>query len=73
MPLMGCKKGGKSGYKFGEDGFCYTYEAGNEKSRRNAFAKAMKQGRAIKTNQTKDNKKKAGKKTVTRKKAGKKR
>lgn len=36
---MKCRKKGKSGYKFGKKGFCYTSK--------NAKEKAKKQGRAI--------------------------
>lgn len=39
MPLMKCTKDGKSGYKFGDEGHCYTGP--------NAKANAAKQGRAI--------------------------
>ena len=40
MPLMRCTKNGKSGWKFGTSGKCYTGK--------DARAKAAKQGRAIK-------------------------
>lgn len=50
MPVQRCKKNGKSGYKYGESGTCYT---GND-----AKAKAAKQGRAIKASQASQNKKK---------------
>jgi len=46
---MKCKKGGKSGYKYGASGHCYTGPG--------ARAKAAKQGRAIKTSQSKGKKK----------------
>ena len=41
MPIMRCTKNGKSGYKYGASGHCYT-GAG-------ARAKAAKQGKAIKS------------------------
>jgi hypothetical protein len=47
MPVMPCSSGGKSGYKYGEGGKCYTYTSGNTQSRIAARAKAAKQGRAI--------------------------
>jgi hypothetical protein len=45
---MSCSKDGKSGFKFGKSGFCYTYIEGNERSRAQAIARAKLQGRAIK-------------------------
>lgn len=39
MPTKKCTSGGKSGYKYGDSGKCYTGS--------NAKAKADKQGRAI--------------------------
>lgn len=47
MPLMTCRSNGKSGYKWGESGRCYTYTKGNKSSEANAMAKAQLQGRAI--------------------------
>lgn len=44
MPIKSCQKDGKSGYKWGDSGKCYTYEGDNEKSRKNAREKARKQG-----------------------------
>ena len=49
MPIMQCKnKEGKSGYKFGESGACYTYT--DEDSRKKAKQKAILQGTAISQN-----------------------
>ena len=45
MPLMKCKSGGKSGWKYGESGKCYTGEG--------AKAKAARQGRAIEASKSK--------------------
>lgn len=45
MPLMKCTKNGESGWKFGESGKCYVGE--------NAKEKALEQGRAIKSQQSK--------------------
>lgn len=39
MPVKSCGSGGKSGYKYGDKGKCYTGAAGK--------SKAAKQGRAI--------------------------
>ena len=39
MPIMKCQKDGKSGYKYGESGHCYTGPGAREKAR--------KQGQAI--------------------------
>jgi len=47
MPLMRCRLDDKPGYKWGEEGKCYTYEPGNEKSRAKAKLKAIKQGFVI--------------------------
>ncbi len=47
MPVQLCRKDGKPGYKYGESGHCYTYEVGNEASRKKAKQKAHLQGAAI--------------------------
>jgi hypothetical protein len=39
MPLKRCTSGGKSGYKWGDSGKCYTGKDAKEK--------AMRQGRAV--------------------------
>jgi hypothetical protein len=49
MPVMRCIKNGKSGWKYGKSGACYTGPG--------ARAKAAKQGRAIKSSQSKGKKK----------------
>ncbi len=43
MPVIKCSKNGKSGWKWGSRGHCYTYSAGGSKA---AHAKAVKQGQA---------------------------
>lgn len=43
MPLMRCTKNGKSGWKWGKSGKCYTGPG--------AKKKATKQGRAVKASQ----------------------
>ena len=47
MPLMRATKNGKPCYRFGEVGKCYAYTAGDAASRGRAWAKALRQGRAI--------------------------
>ena len=47
MPVKKCTKDGKPGYKYGDEGYCYTYASGNEKSRKSAKQKAHLQGSAI--------------------------
>lgn len=44
MPVVRCRKNGKSGYKFGRNGKCFTGPGSR--------AKAQKQGRAIKASQS---------------------
>lgn len=43
MPVKKCKTKGKSGYKYGSKGKCYTGKGGRKK--------ATKQGRAIRASQ----------------------
>jgi len=47
MPVMSCNENGKSGWKFGKSGKCYTYPVGNEKASGRAKQKAYLQGAAI--------------------------
>ena len=51
MPIKSCTKNGKPGYKYGDNGACYTYTANNKASRDSAHAKAVRQGQAIKSSQ----------------------
>lgn len=44
MPLKTCTSNGKSGYKWGDSGKCYTGTGAREK--------ALKQGRAIESSKT---------------------
>jgi len=30
MPIRSCQKDGKPGYKYGDEGACYTYTPGDE-------------------------------------------
>lgn len=47
MPLMRCQEEDKPGWKWGDSGKCYIYDAGNEESEAAAKEKAMKQAVAI--------------------------
>src|SRR5215211_7019988 len=44
MPVQTCQSDGKSGYRWGSRGKCYTYPAGNDRARREAKRKAIVQG-----------------------------
>lgn len=50
MPVQTCQQKGKPGYKWGQQGKCYTYTKGNRTSEANALAKASLQGRAVEAN-----------------------
>ena len=56
MPVKECSDEGKPGYKYGDSGKCYTYEEGNESSRKTAKRKAIIQGYAITSSQAKEGK-----------------
>lgn len=47
MPVMSCSEDGKSGWKYGNSGKCYTYPTGDKKASGQAKLKAYKQGAAI--------------------------
>ena len=47
MPVKQCQDKGEPGFKWGDEGKCYTYSPYNEGSRRNANKKAIAQGLAI--------------------------
>lgn len=47
MSLKRCQRIGKTGYKWGDEGKCYVYKAGDKTSRERAKRKAESQGRAI--------------------------
>lgn len=47
MPVMPCQKNDRPGFKWGPNGFCYTYIANDSQGRRIAKNKAREQGRAI--------------------------
>ena len=50
MPVQSCSDKGNPGYKWGEQGSCYTYTAGDEKSMNEAKSKAQLQGLAARLN-----------------------
>lgn len=47
MPIKECRLEGEPGFKWGDEGKCYTYSPNNEGSKRNAKKKATAQGIAI--------------------------
>jgi len=47
MPIKRCIKGNRPGFKYGNEGTCYTYTPGDAKSRRQARQKAIQQALAI--------------------------
>ena len=47
MPVKSCEDNGNDGFKWGDEGKCYTYSPNNEGSRRNAKKSANIQGLAI--------------------------
>lgn len=47
MPVKACQSNGKPGFKYGDEGKCYTYTKGNAASKNRAYDKAVAQGRAI--------------------------
>lgn len=51
MPVMPCRKNGKPGFKWGDEGFCYTYTPGDPASKTKARLNAEAQGQAIKASQ----------------------
>ena len=50
MPINSCSNSGKPGYKWGEQGMCYTYAEGNDQSMKQAKNKARLQGIAARLN-----------------------
>lgn len=51
MPVQACHADGRPGFKWGQEGHCYTYTRGDAASREAARAKAETQGRAIQASQ----------------------
>jgi hypothetical protein len=47
MPVISCQKDNKPGYKWGQEGTCYTYNPNDITSKEIARRKASKQGAAI--------------------------
>lgn len=50
MPIKKCTKDGKPGFKWGDEGKCYTYTSNDPESRRRARQLAEQQMRAIQAN-----------------------
>ena len=50
MPINSCSNNGKPGYKWGEQGMCYTYAEGDNRSMKQAKNKARLQGLAARLN-----------------------
>lgn len=55
MPVERCRRGGKPGFRWGKHGKCYTYTPGSEQEKALARALALRQGRAIKARQGREN------------------
>jgi len=47
MPIESCSLDGKSGFRYGKEGKCYTYTSGDESSKQEARKKANAQGIAM--------------------------
>ena len=47
MPIQRCRLKGKPGFKWGNDGKCYTYTPGDKAGLERAKNKAAKQGQAV--------------------------
>jgi len=51
VPVQPCQKDGLPGYRWGQEGTCYTYRPGDARSRAAARLRAEMQGRAIESSQ----------------------
>lgn len=60
MPVQNCTKNNKPGYKWGEQGTCYTYTPGNTKERMEARLKAEAQRYAIRKSQERADRRSGG-------------
>lgn len=47
MPVTSCQEDGKPGFRWGEEGKCYTYNPNDQSSEDAAYEKARRQGAAI--------------------------
>lgn len=54
MPVKECQEGNKPGFKWGDEGKCYTYTEGDEAGKQEAHDKAAAQGAAIEANKNKE-------------------
>ncbi len=50
MPVETCTKNKKPGFRWGKQGFCYTYTPSNAAGKERARRQAAAQGRAIEDN-----------------------
>jgi len=56
MPIEPCRENNKPGFRYGKTGRCYTYTAGDARSRERARELAARQGRAIEANMSAEEK-----------------
>jgi hypothetical protein len=54
MPIKNCTFENKPGFKWGDQGKCFTYNTNDPESRNRAREKALEQGRVIEVQKTKD-------------------
>ena len=47
MPVQECQEEGRPGYRWGQEGKCYTFDPSSDESRERARSQAEEQGRAI--------------------------
>lgn len=52
MPVQRCRRDGRPGYRWGEQGTCHTYDPDDKTSREKARMRAARQGRAVKANES---------------------
>lgn len=54
MPVQSCQEGNKPGFRWGQQGKCYTYDPNSKQSRERARDRALAQGHAIEARQEED-------------------
>lgn len=54
MPIKACRENDEPGFKWGDEGKCFTYIPGQIETKEQARTKAVEQGRAIEANKSKD-------------------
>jgi len=50
MPVRSCSENNRPGYRWGEEGKCYTYKKGDKEGASRARARAERQGAAVEAN-----------------------